>query len=211
MRATPYLTRFPASLDPSPFATTLRFREPAARAAPLPDWWPGAGGPLVYVSFGGVLGHMTRAAAAFRTALAAVADLEARVLLTVGHAFDPLVLGPVPAHVHVERWVDQADVLARADLVVCHGGSGTTYGALAAGVPVVAVPMFADQFENARRVTAAGAGITARDGDAPGIAAAAGRALSEPSYARAAGRIAAEMAAVPLVDDVLTSLLRNHS
>ena len=209
--ASPYLTRFPASLDPSPFATTVRFREPAPGAIPLPDWWPGAGGPLVYVSFGGVLGHMTRAAGAFRTALAAVADLEARVLLTVGRAFDPAGLGPVPAHVHVERWVDQADVLALAGLVVCHGGSGTTYGALAAGVPVVAVPMFADQFENARRVTAAGAGLTAGDGDAPAIAAAVRRVLAEPSYARVAGRIAAEMAAVPSVDDVLTALLQNHS
>jgi UDP:flavonoid glycosyltransferase YjiC (YdhE family) len=211
VRATPYLTRFPASLDPSPFAVTLRFREPAAVAAPLPDWWPGEGGPLVYVSFGGVLAHMTRAPAAFRAALAAVAELEARVLLTVGRAFDPVGLGPVPAHVHVERWVDQADVLDRADLVVCHGGSGTTYGALAAGVPVVAVPMFADQFENARRATAAGAGLTAADGDAPGIAAAIGRVLADAAYARAAGRIAAEMASVPLIDDVLAELLQNHS
>jgi UDP:flavonoid glycosyltransferase YjiC (YdhE family) len=211
VRATPYLTRFPASLDPSPFATTMRFREPATRAVPLPDWWPGVGGPLVYVSFGGVLGHMTRAAAAFRTALAAVAGLEARVLLTVGRAFEPAGLGPVPAHVHVERWVDQADVLARADLVVCHGGSGTIYGAVASGVPVVAVPMFADQFENARRATAAGAGLTAADGDAPGIAAAIGRVLADAAYARAAGSIAAEMASVPLIDDVLTSLLRNQS
>jgi UDP:flavonoid glycosyltransferase YjiC (YdhE family) len=211
LRASPYLTRFPASLDPSPFATTVRFREPAAGAVPLPDWWPRAGGPLVYVSFGGVLGHMSRAADAFRTALAAVAGLEARVLLTVGRAFDPAGLGPVPAHVHVERWVDQADVLARAGLVVCHGGSGTTYGALAAGIPVVAVPMFADQFENARRVTAAGAGLTAADGDAPGIAAAIGRVLADAAYTRAAGRIGAEMASAPLVDDVLTALLQNHS
>jgi UDP:flavonoid glycosyltransferase YjiC (YdhE family) len=209
--ATPYLTRFPASLDPSPFATTVRFREPAAVPTPLPDWWPGVPGPLVYVSFGGVLGHMSRAAGAFRTALTAVADREARVLLTVGRAFDPAALGPAPAHVHVERWVDQADVLAGADLVVSHGGSGTTYGALAAGVPVVAVPMFADQFENARRVTAAGAGVTAPAGDAPAIAAAIDRVLADPSYARAAGRIAAEMAAVPPIDDVLTALLQTQS
>ncbi|HEY7073642.1 MAG TPA: glycosyltransferase, partial [Acidimicrobiales bacterium] len=211
LRASPYLTRFPASLDPSPFATTVRFREPATGVARLPDWWRGAAGPLVYVSFGGVLGHMTRAADAYRTALAAVADLDARVLLTVGRAFDPAVLGPVPAHVHVEHWVDQADVLARAELVVCHGGSGTTFGALAAGVPVVTVPMFADQFENARRVTAAGAGVTAADGDAPGIAAAVRRVMREPSYARAAGRIAAEMGAAPLIDDLFDQLVRNHS
>jgi hypothetical protein len=39
LRASPYLTRFPGSLDPTPFPATRRFREPAGRnAEPLPDW-----------------------------------------------------------------------------------------------------------------------------------------------------------------------------
>ena len=71
--ASPYLTRFPASLDPSPFPTTIRFREPAtAVAEPLPDWWSGSGAPLVYVTFGTVLGFMTFAADVYRIALRAV-------------------------------------------------------------------------------------------------------------------------------------------
>jgi UDP:flavonoid glycosyltransferase YjiC (YdhE family) len=41
----------------------------------------------------------------------------------------------------------------------CHGGSGTTLGALAAGLPLVVVPLFADQPVNARRVAAVGAGL----------------------------------------------------
>lgn len=43
-------------------------------------------------------------------------------------------------------------------LVVCHGGSGTVFGALAAGVPLACVPLFADQPVKARLVTEAGAG-----------------------------------------------------
>jgi len=54
--------------------------------------------------------------------------------------------------VHVEAWVPQADALAAATVVVCHGGSGTTFGTLAAGLPLVIVPMFADQPANARLV-----------------------------------------------------------
>ena len=150
--ASPYLTYFPASLDPSPFPTTVRFRQGApSPSEPLPAWWDRANPPLVYVSFGTVLGHMSIAAGAYRTALAAVEGLPARVLLTVGRSFDPSLLGPPPANVHVERWVDQADVLAEAAVVVCHGGSGTVFGALAAGVPLVIVPGFADQFERATR------------------------------------------------------------
>ena len=53
-------------------------------AAPLPDWWSGSGAPLVYVTFGTVLGFMTLAADVYRTALRAVEAVDARVLLTVG-------------------------------------------------------------------------------------------------------------------------------
>ncbi|MGH9006209.1 MAG: glycosyltransferase, partial [Acidimicrobiales bacterium] len=163
MVASPYLTRFPASLDPSPFATTIRFHEPPGPSGPLPDsvreWWDADGGPRVYLSFGTVLGHMSIATDVYRTALQAVARLDARVLLTVGRRFDRALLGSVPANVRVEAWVDQASVLERAEAVVCHGGSGTAFGSVAAGVPVVAVPVFADQFENGRRIAGVGAGL----------------------------------------------------
>lgn len=50
--ASPYVTRFPESLDPSPFPTTIRIREQGTitAARPLPDWWDGSRAPLVYVS-----------------------------------------------------------------------------------------------------------------------------------------------------------------
>lgn len=212
LRASTYLTRFPASVDPSPFRATVRFQAPdtaqAASRTPLPDWWDGSDAPLVYLTFGTVLGHMTIAGDVYRTALRAVAGLDARVLLTVGRRLDPAELGPVPANVHVEAWIDQADVLAQTELVVCHGGSGTVFGALAAGVPIVTVPLFADQFENARRVAAAGAGRTVEPPDAPRITEAVEAVRANRAYRVAAQRIAAEMAAAPTADDVLASLDR---
>ena len=45
------------------------------------------------------------------------------------------------------------------DVVVTHAGSGTTVAALARGLPLVAVPMFADQMHNADRLVAAGIGV----------------------------------------------------
>jgi hypothetical protein len=206
LRAWPYLTRFPASVDPSPFADTRRFAERPPPAEPLPDWWGGTPGPLVYLTLGTVLGHMSMAADAYRTVLAGMDGLAARVLLTVGRQFDPAALGPVPAHVHVERWVDQARILPHADLVVCHGGSGTTFGALAAGVPLVVVSHFADQFENGRRVVAAGAG-RAVAADPTEIAAAVADVLARGSYRDRAKAVAAEMAAAPSAGAVLEDLL----
>ncbi len=150
IRSSPYVTRFPAALDPSPFPTTIRCggaHDPSA--GPLPDWWHGASGPLVYATLGTVLPHMTDAPDHYRLLIEALDGIEARVLLTVGHHLEPASLGSVPDHVRVERWVDQRDVFAEAALTVCHGGSGTLFGSIAAGVPVVVVPSFADQFANA--------------------------------------------------------------
>ena len=221
LRASPYLTRFPASLDPSPFPTTVRFKDPGtALGRPLPDWWGGSEAPLVYVTFGTVLGHMSRAAGVYRAVMNAVKGLEVRVLLTVGRRFDRSSLGPIPANVRVEPWVDQADVVDQADLVVCHGGSGTAFGALAAGVPVVVVPLFADQFENGRRIADRGAGLVVEakestgaplrrgigEQDVPRITAGITSVLATSSYRRSARRIAAEMAATQTVDEILTAL-----
>jgi UDP:flavonoid glycosyltransferase YjiC (YdhE family) len=222
IQGSPYLTRFPASLDPSPFPRTVRFRAPGPgdRRA-LQDWWGGSDAPLVYATFGTVLGYMSIAADIYRMALAALARLDVRVLVTVGHRFDRTALEPVPANVHVEPWVEQADVLAAADLVVCHGGSGTVFGALAAGVPLVVTPLFADQFVNGRRVAKSGAGLVVEpeggdddgvrrvlaDRDAPRIADAIDAVLEAASYRRNARRIAREMAAAPSVDEVLDALL----
>lgn len=221
MRAMPYLSAFPEALDPSPFAVTTRFHAPAGPPAALPAWWGGAGGPFVYVTFGTVLGHMSIAGQVYRAALDAVADFDARVLFTVGHRFDPAALYPMPRKVHVEAWVDQDRVFAEADLVVCHGGSGTVNGALFAGVPMVTVPLFADQFDNARRIAAAGAGLTVgadkrgrrTNGavDAGDLAAAITDALASSTLGRRAREIGRQMAATPGADAVVADLLRGCS
>ncbi len=218
--AAPYLTRFPGLLDPSPYADTWRYREAASGPSrPLPDWWPGHHGPLVYVTFGSVAGSLPVVRSVFGAALAAVAELDARVLVTVGRDVDIHALGPVAANTHVEAWVPQSDVLADAALVVCHGGSGTTFGSLAAGVPLVFVPMFADQRPNAERVAELGAGVIVAPstgaeggmgglvaGDASRLRAAIEAVLADRAYTAAAATIAADMAAAPPISGLLDRL-----
>jgi UDP:flavonoid glycosyltransferase YjiC (YdhE family) len=215
LRASPFVTSVPPSLD-DPVAQqprTLRFRDPAvdgpARAAGPPGRWPDAGGPLVYVSFGSVAGGIEMTAHVYAMAVEAVADLPVRVLLTLGQRDgDPASLGPLPPNVHVEAWVSPADVLAHADAVVSHGGPGTTFGALAAGLPVVAVPLFADQPYNARRVEAVGVGLAVDVADgAAALRGALERVLAGGSFRDAARRIAAEMRALPTADETLASLV----
>ncbi len=194
-----YLSCFPAAIDPSPFEVT-RFRHPTTDVspAPLPDWWQGDDRPVVYVSFGSVAATFPPAAGAYRSALDAVSDLPIRVLLTTGG--HELELGDVPANVRVEEWVDEPAVLGHASAVVGHGGAGTTLAAMAAGCPLVVVPLFGDQPANGVRVAVAGAGVVA---PLDGIRAALELVLEKESYRIAAERVAEEMRALPAVDEFL--------
>jgi hypothetical protein len=214
LHAAPYLTRFPAAIDPTPYRDTRRYREPAVNALPLPDLWNGSTDPLLYVTFGTVIGAV--AMGAYRAAAEACADLPVRVLMTTGQELD---LGPTPPHIQVRSWVDQQDVLAEASAVLCHGGSGTTLGALAAGLPMVIHPMFADQTENARALEDLGVAVvveprgssavdraTYEPGIVPTLRAAVQRVLdSEPMRAKARD-VAIELARRPAPEALLDDL-----
>lgn len=221
VRLSPYLTRFPSSLDPVDYPDTRRYRVgDRAAPAPLPRWWADSGLPLAYLSFGSVTASMSMASDVYTLAFEALRDLPLRVLFTVGKDLGAVDLGPVPDNVHVEQWVRQEDVFAESSVVISHGGSGTVFGALAAGLPQVVLPLFADQFANGRRLEDAGAGLCvegrAREhggrprlsaADVSRIATSVVAVLNEPSYAIAAGGLAGEMAAQPPPEDVLTALL----
>jgi UDP:flavonoid glycosyltransferase YjiC (YdhE family) len=208
----PMLTLVPPSLEhptlPTP-ADVRRFRErPSAERATLPDWWPGDERPLVYVTFGSVAPTLGFFAALLRALVATLGTLDARVLLTLGEEADPAVLESVPPNVHVERWVPQADVLPVAAAVVCHGGFGSTLGALCAGVPLVVLPLFADQPLNASRVAALGAGVALEGGPAAlaALPDAVQTVLGDPGYTASAGRVAAEARALPPVEEAVSAL-----
>lgn len=215
LRAAPYLTGFPATIDPSPYPDTRRYRESMPVSRALPDWWGGSTDPLVYVTFGTVAGAV--GTGAYRAAAEALASLPVRVLMTTGQDLD---LGPMPSRIHARRWVDQQDALAQAAVVVCHGGSGTTLSALALGVPLVILAMFADQAPNARALERLGvavrvesAGVSAADqatydaGTVPALRAAVERILHDGRPRAAAQNIAMQLAARSTPSALLTTLL----
>ena len=92
-----------------------------------------------------------------QTAFDALAGTEMSVIATLP-SNDPDALR-VPTNGRAERFVPHGPILARASVAITHGGMGVTQKALAAGVPVVAVPFGRDQPEVARRVEVAGAGV----------------------------------------------------
>jgi MGT family glycosyltransferase len=91
------------------------------------------------------------------TALQAFAGEDVALVATTA-AHDPSSF-TAPANARLEQFLPHRPIIARAVCVVCHGGQGTTQKALAAGVPVCVVPFSRDQFDVARRVETADAGV----------------------------------------------------
>lgn len=213
LRSAPRLTLIPGGLDGDlGGAPVHRFHDDRPRPEdprPLPRWGRAAD-PLVYVTFGSVAAGLGLFPDLYRHLIEALADLPARVLVTVGDAGEPEQLGPWPPNTHVERWQPQASVMDEAAAVVCHGGFSTTLITLAAGVPLVVLPLFADQPVNAARVEEVGAGLAVAGG--PGaVAQVPGRLaelLAEPSYRVAAESIAREMAALAPAAEAVAVLER---
>jgi UDP:flavonoid glycosyltransferase YjiC (YdhE family) len=211
LRRAPLLTQAPRSLDDSSATAigALRFREPrSGTVEPLPDWWAGSEAPLVYLSFGTEAPTMDFFPGVYLAAIGALAELPARVLVTIGDARDPAELGPLPPSVHVEQWVPQSAVMPHAAAMVGHGGSGSTLTALAWGVPMALVPLFADQGTNAERVAEAGAGVVLEGGPeaVSGLTDAVTGLLKNPSYRAGAARVRDEIAALAPVDDAVAVL-----
>jgi len=194
-----------------------RFRNPAVPVGPaLPPGWGDPGAPLVYTSFGSVAASAERFRPMYRAVLGALAELPVRVLMTTGAAIDEPSLGRVPANACVLPWWPQDAAMTRAALVLGHGGFGTTMAALGAGVPQIVLPLFSsDQFLNAERIQAVGAGLqlvgdlTVLD-QLPDMVT---TVLNQPGFAARAAALAAEMAALPNVSscvDVLQDLARSQ-
>ena len=208
----PVFSAFPASLDDASTGSgqpPLRVRMSEDEPCAAPATWapPGDERPLVYITFGTIAGTSPAIRGVYRTALEAIASLPVRALLTTGRGMEEGTLGAIPANVHVEEWVPQRDVLPRAAAVVCHGGSGTVRGALAAGVPMVVVPQGADQPHNARRIAAVGAGLALPGADASSLRAAVARVLADADFGHAARRLADEIAVMPPVETAVSAMV----
>jgi UDP-glucoronosyl and UDP-glucosyl transferase len=152
--------------------------------------------PLVYVTLGTFFNGNT---SVFRTILDGLVGQPVDVIVTVGGDQDPGALQPVANNVTIERFVAQAELLPRCSVIVHHGGAGTTFGALAHGVPQVIVPQGADNFDNAAMCERAGMALVLRpDGfSATTVADSVSLLLSEPRFAEAARRTANEIAVMP--------------
>lgn len=132
------------------------------------------------------------------------------MVVTAGTNNDPADLEPVPANALIARFVPQAELLPRCSAVVHHAGAGTMFGALAHGLPAVAIPQGADNFTLAEALRKAGVARVLMPGtvSAGAVREAVQSVLDDPSYAVAARRTADEIAAMPGPEEVAAVLRR---
>jgi len=161
--------------------------------------------PLVYLTLGTVFNDSGLVGGV----LEAIQDLPISIAVTTGPAVDPSVLGPRPANVAAASFVPQALLMPLASALVSHAGSGTMLGALASGLPQVCLPRGADQFANAERVQAVGAGVRLLPDEVTPerLRAAVSAVLDDPAYGRAARALKAEIEAMPSPAEVLDDLV----
>jgi len=198
---------FPSTASPANLLYAgPELEDPAWTARWQSPWPAGDRRPLVLVGFSSTFQNQ---ADVLRRVITALGGMNVRAVVTAGPAIDVATL-PSPANVHVCVSAPHSDLLRDAAAIVTHCGHGTVIRALAAGVPLVCMPMGRDQNENAARVVYHGAGLRLSPGAAPEkIRAAVTQVLESPQFRQRARTIgnhitkdARESRAVAVLEEV---------
>lgn len=129
--------------------------EPGARLDAGLERFLAAGESPVVFTLGSAAVHTARDF--FGNAARACSRIGRRGVLITGRGITPPA--DLPPGVISVPWAPHSALFPRALVNVHHGGIGSTAQALRAGRPTLAVPHAYDQFNNALRVTALGAGL----------------------------------------------------
>lgn len=172
-----------------------------AGAESLPEWAARLPAhPTVYVTLGTEVNKEAEFyPSVLQTIIAGLRDLPINLIVTIGRDRDPTDFGPQPPNVHIEHYLPQSLLLRQCDLMVMHGGSNSLLAALDVGLPMVVVPLIADQFFNAHVIQRMHLGhVVQRWQLTPAsIRTAVEEALHNPAYRQNVGRLQAEMHALP--------------
>lgn len=111
------------------------------------------GSALIYLSLGSLGGADV---ALMQRLVDVLADSPHRFIVSKGPQADRITL---PGNMVGEQTLPQTKVIPQVDLVITHGGNNTTTEALHFGKPMVVLPLFWDQYDNAQRMDELGYGI----------------------------------------------------
>ncbi|MGE7131404.1 macrolide family glycosyltransferase [Lysinibacillus xylanilyticus] len=110
----------------------------------------------IYISLGTVL---NQAIDFYKLCFKAFGNTEHTVVMSIGGQTQLDELGEIPENFIVKTYVPQTELLKYTKLFITHGGMNSTNEALFNGVPLIVIPLSADQPIIAEQVTNIGAGI----------------------------------------------------
>jgi MGT family glycosyltransferase len=150
--------------------------------------------PLVYISMGTVINDRPDF---YTNCIEALKDQDVDVIISCGNAVDRDALGTIPGNIQVYPYVNQLDILSRADVFITHCGMNSVSESLYMATPMVLYPQTNEQKAVARRVTEIGAGTILSDDSACGIRSSVQEILSKSSYGKAAEACSKDFRACP--------------
>lgn len=145
--------------------------------------------PLIYISMGTVINDRPDF---YNRCIDALRDFNADAIISCGNAMHQELLGTLPDNISVYPYVDQLDVLSKADAFITHCGMNSVSESLYMAAPMILYPQTGEQYAVARRVTEIGAGILLRDDSSEGIRTAVMEILNHTAYAKAAAECSAD-------------------
>jgi UDP:flavonoid glycosyltransferase YjiC (YdhE family) len=154
---------------------------------------PDDGRPLVFCSLGTLQGSRR---GIFATMARACASIGVRAVIGHGGGLSAAEEADLPGDPLVRAFWPQREVLSRCSAAVLHGGFNSVLDALAAGVPIVALPIGFEQPGTAARIVRIGAGLklSPRGLRARALANALREVIDHSQYRDAARSISAEIA-----------------
>jgi UDP:flavonoid glycosyltransferase YjiC (YdhE family) len=187
-------------------ARFLRHASTSTPGAVVPGWideLPDR--PTVFASLGTVF---NKHPGVLEAIVEGLRDEPINLIVAVGRDQDASRFGPQPDNLRLEAYVAQPALLRRCDVFVTHGGFNSVKESLSEGVPMVVVPITADQPYCAARCGALGVGkvVGAGERSAEAIQAAVRELLGDPGYANRARHMQAEMQALPGLDHAVELL-----
>lgn len=139
--------------------------------------------PLVYVSLGTVINDRPDF---YNRCIEALKDENLDVVISCGKSVDISSFGELPENIKIYDYVNQLEVLAKADIFITHCGMNSVSESLYMATPMVLYAQTNEQEAVARRVREIGAGINLGIDSAEGIRNAVNEILSRLSYSEAA-------------------------
>jgi MGT family glycosyltransferase len=153
-----------------------------------------------------------RTAGAYEAILEGLRNESVNLVVAAGFDQDPGRFGAQPPHVRLEPYLPLTALLPRCDLFITHGGFNSVKESLSAGVPMVLLPISADQPYSAERCAALGVGLALgpEERTASDVSRAARTVLTDPAYRLRARELQREMAALPGPEHAISLLEALH-